>query len=190
MTAIRRDPRCIGIEVVEQGVGAGIASRVVTASAPHAAKADVRSRSRTAAHFTDDGQPSPAAHDPRRNSHRDARGWAHSAVRAILKNEAYTGRRVWAKQQKVESLVDPEDVAAGQQTRLRWRQEADWIRSDRRTHPQIVPDDLFSTIQGMLASDSLGEPQDKSLSPSLRASGRSLLRPLWPAHAGSLAHQP
>src|SRR5665647_3583547 len=39
--------------------------------------------------LTDDGQPSPAAHDPRRNTHRDARGWAHSAVRAILKNEAY-----------------------------------------------------------------------------------------------------
>jgi site-specific DNA recombinase len=29
--------------------------------------------------LTDDGQPSPAAHDPRRNTHRDARGWAHSA---------------------------------------------------------------------------------------------------------------
>jgi hypothetical protein len=37
VTAIKRDPRRIGIEVVEQGVGAGIASRVVTASAPHAA---------------------------------------------------------------------------------------------------------------------------------------------------------
>lgn len=111
--------------------------------------------------LTDDGQPSPAAHDPRRNTHRDARGWAHSAVRAILKNEAYTGRRVWAKQQKIESLVDPEDVAAGQQTRLRWRKEMDWIRPDRRTHPQIVPDDLFNTIRGLLASDAPGEPKTR-----------------------------
>jgi site-specific DNA recombinase len=111
--------------------------------------------------LTDDGEPSPAAHDPRRNPHRDARGWAHSAVRAILKNEAYTGRRVWAKQQKVESLVDPEDVAAGQQTRLRWRKETDWIRPDRRTHPQIVPDDLFNTIRGLLASDAPGEPKTR-----------------------------
>lgn len=81
--------------------------------------------------------------------------------RAILKNEAYTGRRVWAKQQKVESLVDPEDVAAGQQTRMRWRQEIDWIRPDRRTHPQVVSDDLFNTIRGLLASDSPGEPKTR-----------------------------
>ena len=111
--------------------------------------------------LTDDGEPSPAAHDPRRNTHRDARGWAHSAVRAILKNEAYTGRRVWGKQQKVESLVDPEDVAAGQQTRLRWRPETDWIRLDRRSHPQIVPDDLFNTVRGLLASDSPGKPKTR-----------------------------
>jgi site-specific DNA recombinase len=112
--------------------------------------------------LTDDGQPSPAAHDPARNTHRDTRGWAHSAVRAILKNEAYTGLRVWAKQQKVESLVDPDDVAAGQQTRLRWRDERQWIRPDRRTHPQIVPDDLFNMVRGLLASDGSGDHKTRT----------------------------
>lgn len=34
--------------------------------------------------LTDDGVLSPSAHDPHRNPHRDPRGWAFSAVRAIL----------------------------------------------------------------------------------------------------------
>ncbi len=53
--------------------------------------------------LTDDGVLSPSAHDPHRNPHRDPRGWAFSAVRAILANETYTGRRVWAKQRKSKS---------------------------------------------------------------------------------------
>ena len=50
--------------------------------------------------LTEDGIPSPSAHDPARNRHRVAgRGvWAKSAVRAILKNPRYTGRQVWNRQ--------------------------------------------------------------------------------------------
>lgn len=102
--------------------------------------------------LTDEEVPSPSAHDPLRNSHRDTRGWAHSAVRAILLNEAYTGRRVWAKQEKVERLIDPEDVAAGNQVRMRWRKESDWIRSAMRTHEALISDDLFEQVRGRLAS--------------------------------------
>ncbi|WP_265521033.1 recombinase family protein, partial [Oerskovia flava] len=61
--------------------------------------------------LTDEGVPSPSAHDPSRNSHRDPRGWAHASVRAILVNPAYTGVRMWGKQAKVESLADVDDVA-------------------------------------------------------------------------------
>ncbi|WP_234884495.1 recombinase family protein [Mycolicibacterium aubagnense] len=39
--------------------------------------------------LTDDGVPSPSQYDPARNSHRDPRGWSHSAIRAILDNPAY-----------------------------------------------------------------------------------------------------
>lgn len=102
--------------------------------------------------LTDEGVPSPSAHDPRRNPHRDPRGWAHSAVRAILMNEAYTGRRIWAKQQKVEQLVDPDDVAAGNEVRMRWREEAEWIRGERATHEALIADDLFQQVRGRLAS--------------------------------------
>jgi hypothetical protein len=67
--------------------------------------------------LTDEGVPSPPAHDPRRNSHCDGGRWAHSAVRAILLSDAYTGRRVWAKQQKQERLLDPRHRAILRQDR-------------------------------------------------------------------------
>ena len=112
--------------------------------------------------LTDTGIPSPSAHDPARNSHRDPRGWAFSAVRAILTNEAYTGRRVWAKQQKFEELLDPDDVAAGNRTRLRWRPEDQWIRPEIKTHIALVEDDLFVAARGRLASTRPGTRKPRS----------------------------
>jgi DNA invertase Pin-like site-specific DNA recombinase len=37
--------------------------------------------------LTAEGVPSPSAHDRKRDPHRDPRGWAHTAIRAILINE-------------------------------------------------------------------------------------------------------
>ncbi|HEX7133311.1 MAG TPA: recombinase family protein [Iamia sp.] len=54
--------------------------------------------------LTAEGVPSPSAHDQERNRHRDPRGWAHSAVRTILRNEKYLGHAVWGRQQKVDQL--------------------------------------------------------------------------------------
>ena len=130
--------------------------------------------------LTDEGVPSPSAHDPARNPHRDPRGWAHSAVRAILANETYTGRRVWAKQGKVESLIDPDDVAAGNQTRLRWRPEEDWVRGLERTHDALIADDLFAVVRGRLNG------HDKSASRKPRTSAHAYLLQgvLFCAHCG------
>jgi site-specific DNA recombinase len=97
--------------------------------------------------LTDDGVPSPSQYDPLRNRHRDPRGWAHSAIRAILDNPAYTGVRVWGKQEKYEVLVNPNDVAAGYETRMRWRAQADWIAPDRRTHEALISDDLAQAVR-------------------------------------------
>ena len=57
--------------------------------------------------LTDDAVPSPAAYDPARNRHRDPRGWSHTAIRAILTNPTYSGRRVWAKQRRRRLWQDP-----------------------------------------------------------------------------------
>lgn len=102
--------------------------------------------------LTDEGVPSPSAHDRARNPHRDPHGWAFSAVRAILANETYTGRRVWAKQRKVEELVDPDDVAAGNQTRLRWRPEEEWVRPTQVTHPAVISDEVYLAVASRLMS--------------------------------------
>jgi site-specific DNA recombinase len=112
--------------------------------------------------LTDEGVPSPSAHDRQRNSHRDARGWAHSAVRAILMNDAYTGRRVWAKQQKVEQLIDPDDVAAGHRTSMRWREPTEWLRPERQTHPPLVSDELHAIVKGVLAGPATAESRRRA----------------------------
>ena len=97
--------------------------------------------------LTDDGGPSPSQYDPARNRHRDPRGWSHSAIRAILDNPAYRGIRVWGKQEKYEVLLNPDDVAAGYETRMRWRDQADWIAPDRRTHEALIPNELEQAVR-------------------------------------------
>lgn len=112
--------------------------------------------------LTDEQVPSPSAYDPARNRHRDARGWAHSAVRAILRNETYTGRRVWAKQQKREQLIDPDDVAAGNQVRMRWRDEGEWIRPQEGTHPALITDQMFDRARAQMSSYTDGEAKPRT----------------------------
>ncbi|WP_079611706.1 recombinase family protein [Mycobacteroides abscessus] len=97
--------------------------------------------------LTNEGVPSPSQYDPARNRHRDPRGWAHSAIRAILDNPAYTGVRVWGKQEKYEVLLDPDDVGAGYETRMRWRDQAEWIAPERRTHEALISDDLAQAVR-------------------------------------------
>ena len=53
----------------------------------------------TATSLTNDGIPSPSAHDPARNRHRDKRSWSKIAVRSILCDPRYVGREVRGKQQ-------------------------------------------------------------------------------------------
>ncbi|KAA1430272.1 recombinase family protein [Mycolicibacter arupensis] len=97
--------------------------------------------------LTDDGVPSPSQYDPARNRHRDSRGWSHSAIRAILDNPTYLGVRVWGKQEKYEVLVNPDDVAAGYETRMRWRDQANWVIPDRRTHEAVITDELAQAVR-------------------------------------------
>ncbi len=81
-----------------------------------------------------DGIPSPAAADPARNSHRDPRGWAASAVRAILMNARYTGHEVWNRQRRDYELIDVNHVAEGHVRRMRWNPPDQWIWSPEPTH--------------------------------------------------------
>jgi len=82
--------------------------------------------------------PSPAARDPARNPHRDPRGWAESAVRAIVHNPRYTGHEVWARQRRDYELVDPAAPADGHVRRMRWSAESDWVWSPEPMHEALV----------------------------------------------------
>lgn len=96
--------------------------------------------------LTDDDVPSPAAYDPARNRHRDPRGWSHAAVRAILTNPVYAGRRVWGKQRRHEELLDVEDVAAGHITKMRWQPASDWIEGQRGGPPALVDQPTLDAV--------------------------------------------
>lgn len=111
--------------------------------------------------LTAEGIPSPSAYDPARNRHRNPIGWPHSAVRAILTNPTYRGVRVWGKQEKYETLIDPDDVAAGHQTRMRWRDVDSWITPAGRTHEPLVSDELAALVAGRIATRTPGRPKPR-----------------------------
>jgi hypothetical protein len=111
--------------------------------------------------LTAEGIPSPAAYDRARNPHRKPLGWSHAAVRAILVNPTYGGVRVWAKQERVETLLDPDDVAAGHQTRLRWRDETQWVRPEAPTHEPLVSPELAALVAGRIATRSPGRSKPR-----------------------------
>jgi site-specific DNA recombinase len=104
--------------------------------------------------LTADDIPSPSAQDPGRNRHRQHSGgaWAKSAVRVILHNPRYTGRQVWARQRKDEDLIDPDDVALGHQTRMRWNEKDAWVWSEHLAHEPLIDAETFTEVQQVMAS--------------------------------------
>ncbi|GAA0946545.1 recombinase family protein [Kribbella koreensis] len=94
-----------------------------------------------------DGVPCPSAHAPQQNRHRKMDGWQHSAVVAILENPRYTGYAIYGRWQKVEELLDPEDVAAGYIARFKRSPQAKIVRSREPAHPAIVSVETFTAAQ-------------------------------------------
>jgi DNA invertase Pin-like site-specific DNA recombinase len=94
-----------------------------------------------------EGIPCPSAHDPARNRHRSAAGWATGTVLAILGNPRYTGHEVWNKQSKTDVLIDPRNVGLGTRTLMRWNPRAEWVSSPKTAHPAIVNADDFEQAQ-------------------------------------------
>ncbi|MGH8986699.1 MAG: recombinase family protein, partial [Acidimicrobiia bacterium] len=99
-----------------------------------------------------DGIPSPAAYDRARNTHRDPRGWADSAVRAILANARYTGHEVWARQRRDYELLDPATPADGHVRRMRWNPTEEWIWSPELTHEPLISREEWEAAQAPVKS--------------------------------------
>ncbi len=102
--------------------------------------------------LTHDGIPSPSAHDPARNRHRDQRSWSKIAVRSILMNPRYTGWQVWNRQRRDEVLVDVEDVAAGYESRMRWNDTSAWVWSNEVSHEPIIPPETFEAARAQMSA--------------------------------------
>jgi DNA invertase Pin-like site-specific DNA recombinase len=103
-----------------------------------------------------DGIPCPSARRPDQNRHRLADGWQGSTVRAILENPRYTGYAFFGRWTKQETLLDPDDVAAGHVTRFRRSSPDRIVRSRRPAHPAIVSVEDFTQAQLMRRSKSAG----------------------------------
>jgi DNA invertase Pin-like site-specific DNA recombinase len=94
-----------------------------------------------------EGIPCPSANRPEQNRHRRADGWQQSTVRAILDNPRYTGYAFFGRWTKHETLLDPDDVAAGHVVRFRRSSPDRIVRSRRPAHPEIVPVEVFTEVQ-------------------------------------------
>jgi site-specific DNA recombinase len=136
--------------------------------------------------LTRDGIPSPSAHDPARNRHRQGSGgaWSKIAVRSILQNPRYTGREVWNKQRREHVLVDVEDVALGHESKMRWNQRGQWIWSEHPTHPAIVEPEVFDAVQDVFASAQRPCHPQRTHALPLRAVRSRALRAVRPQDAG------
>ena len=73
--------------------------------------------------LTDDGVPSPSRHDPARNRHRDPRGVVAFGDPRHPRQPAHTlgCPRLGQAARNTRSWSTPHDVAAGHETRMRWR---------------------------------------------------------------------
>ncbi|WP_199234862.1 recombinase family protein [Kribbella sp. VKM Ac-2568] len=91
--------------------------------------------------------PCPSAHTPSQNRHRTGDGWQSSTVRAILDNPRYTGFAIYGRWQKVEELLNPDDVAAGHVVRFRRSAQSKVVRSREPAHPAIVSIEDFTRVQ-------------------------------------------
>jgi hypothetical protein len=110
--------------------------------------------------LTAEGIPSPAAADPARNSHRCGVAWSKGALRTILINRRYTGRQVWNKQRKQETLIDVEDVGLGHAIKLAWNPQSSWVVSEGIVHPPLVSDEVFQQVQLRLAARGRSTPRE------------------------------
>ncbi|MEV0054312.1 recombinase family protein [Saccharopolyspora shandongensis] len=103
-----------------------------------------------------DGVPCPSARRPDQNRHRLADGWQGSTVRSILENPRYTGYAFFGRWTRQETLLDPDDVAAGHVIRFRRAAPDCVVRSRRPAHPEIVSVEDFTQAQLLRRSKGAG----------------------------------
>ncbi|WP_346072590.1 recombinase family protein [Saccharopolyspora thermophila] len=115
--------------------------------------------------------PCPSARRPEQNRHRLADGWQASTIRSILENPRYTGYAFFGRWTRQETLLDPDDVAAGHVIRFRRASADRVVRSRRPAHPEIVDVETFTQAQLMRRSRSAGGNRRRAKLERTRSSG-------------------
>ena len=95
--------------------------------------------------------PSPAAHDPARNTHRTGTTWTLRTVAEILANPRYTGRQVWNRQRTDHHETIPGDKGSSSGPTRAWNPRSEWVMSTRQAHPALVSDADFLATQKITA---------------------------------------
>ncbi|MGW5645349.1 recombinase family protein [Saccharopolyspora sp. NPDC003752] len=103
-----------------------------------------------------DGVSCPSARRPDQTRHRLADGWRGSTVRSILENPRYTGYAFFGRWTRQETLLDPDDVAAGHVIRFRRAAPDCVVRSRRLAHPEVVSVEDFTQAQLLRRSKGVG----------------------------------
>lgn len=109
-----------------------------------------------AAGLNRDNLACPSARRPDQNRHRLADGWQGSTVRAILDNPRYTGYAFFGRWTKCETLLNPDDIAAGHVVRFRRSSTDRVVRSRQAAHSAIVSVETFTQVQLLRRSKSAG----------------------------------
>src|ERR687893_1969064 len=86
----------------------------------------------------------PSARRTDQNRHRLADGWQSSTVPAILDNPKYTGYAFFGRWTKHETLLNPDDIAAGHVVRFRRSNLARIVRFQQPAHSAIVSVEAFT----------------------------------------------
>jgi site-specific DNA recombinase len=111
-----------------------------------------RSAAAIARELNDRHVPSPSAHDPGRNPHRPDRHWTLRTVAEILANPRYTGRQVWNRHRTDHRETVPGDKRTGTPLRNQLNPRDQWVVSRRQTHPALVSEQDFITVQAITAT--------------------------------------
>jgi DNA invertase Pin-like site-specific DNA recombinase len=114
--------------------------------------------------------PSPSGHDPGRNPHRHDRTWTLRTVAEILANPRYTGRQVWNRHRTDHRETIPGDKRTGVPLRNQLNARDQWVVSRRQTHPALVSEQDFITVQAITPHPSRTPPRPAAThrAPALR----------------------
>jgi site-specific DNA recombinase len=102
-----------------------------------------------------EGVPTPLRARPNVDDRPRVGQWAKSTVEGILRNPAYTGHLVWARERGRQRLRDVHDTSLGYRKTYVATPEEHWVWSPEPVHEPIVDRALWDRVQSRRRSDAV-----------------------------------